>query len=53
MTQRDKRRSESSALQDLQDELVAARKTHVGLINEQGHLKAEEQVNYIHYFDDI
>ncbi|KAF9643243.1 hypothetical protein BDM02DRAFT_1548809 [Thelephora ganbajun] len=41
--QKEKRRSEASNLQDLEDELAGARKSHMGAVNEHGSLKAEEK----------
>lgn len=38
------RQEEKNRLQDLQDEMAAARKVHVELINEQGRLTAEAKV---------
>lgn len=45
MDQRAKRKNESNKLSDLQDELQASRKVHVGSINMQGGLKAESDVS--------
>jgi hypothetical protein len=52
-SQKDKRGSEFSSLQDLEDELAASRKAHVILVNEQGQLKGEEKVSWLVYFDAL
>ena len=41
---KEKRRSEAGNLQDLEDELAGARKSHMEAVNEHGSLKAEEKV---------
>jgi len=41
---KEKRRSETGNLQDLEDELSGVRKSHMEAVNEHGSLKAEEKV---------
>ena len=41
---KEKRRSETGNLQDLEDELGGVRKSHMESVNEHGSLKAEEKV---------
>jgi DNA repair protein RAD50 len=41
---KEKRRSETGNLQDLEEELAGVRKSHMEAVNEHGSLKAEEKV---------
>jgi len=45
---KEKRRSETGNLQDLEDELAGVRRSHMEVVNEHGSLKAEEKVISIH-----